>query len=234
MRRTLTIISVIFILGGVFPAAAFCLDAESISGEVARLGREAPTLAAFPDTAGVLWMNSDSYSLTGEGGKKHDNTFVMLLGDASAGGGASSRRMPYPRGDGAALEITEAAFYDPSSGARLGDLPRREYDIGGIKGVEVAFPEDAEGFAVVIAYTETVPGDYYLDDVIFLAGELPAWEQTVTVEVPDGMKIYWDGEGIGTPESVKNGRIERTTWTVLNEPEWRNAGMIDSGRPILA
>jgi hypothetical protein len=155
---------------------------------------------------------------------------MILLGEAD---GVKPRRFPYPDGERAVLEVTEASLYD-LEGQKLDELPVSEYDAGGIKGAEVAFPDDAGGLVAVVTWYENVPGRYYLDDVLTFAGELPIWEQTVTVEVPDGMRVYWDGVGIGDPERVKNGRTERMTWTILNEPAHVGTGMAGSGRPMLS
>ncbi|MDR3076262.1 MAG: hypothetical protein LBU26_03085, partial [Synergistaceae bacterium] len=230
MKRILCVLPSIILFCALSLTPAGALEHWDAAAEVARLSAEAPALAAFPGTSGVVWMSSDRYSLSASGGKQHDSIFVLLLG-ANA---ISSKKFPYPAYGGAALEITEAAWYDPSDGKRLGDLPKREYDENGIKGMEVLFPDAAEGQAVAVTTTETVPGEYRLDDVIFLSGELPAWEQSVEVELPEGMNLYWTGVGVLDPERKKNGRTQLMTWTVLNEPAWVSSGLVDSGRPSLA
>ena len=234
MKRIFCVLHSVILACALLRTPADALEHWDVSAEVARLSAEAPTLAAFPGTPGVIWMRSGRYSLTADGGKLHDSIFVLLMGEGSAANAITSKKFPYPAYDGARLEITEAAWYDPSDGKRIGDLPRREYDENGIKGVEVLFPDETEGHVVAITASETITGEYRLDDVLSLSGELPAWEQTVEVELPDGMNLYWAGVGVLDPERKKNGRTQLTTWTVLNEPAWVSSGLVDSGRPSLA
>ncbi|MDR2779568.1 MAG: hypothetical protein LBB28_00420 [Synergistaceae bacterium] len=198
-----------------------------------RLKAEAPTLAAFPEIGGVVWLNADRYSLSESGGKLHESIYLMLLGYGAPGNEVTSRRIPYPPGEGAKLEIKEAAWYDQFDGERVGELAFREYDENGIKGMEIDFPGESEGYVIAVTALETVPGQYRLDDVLSLAGELPVWERKVEVEVPDGMRVYWEGSGVMEPERVKNGRIERITWTLMNEPVWKSEGLVSAGRPAL-
>jgi hypothetical protein len=102
--------------------------------------------------------------------------------------------------------------------------------------MEISFPRESAGCVAVIAFSESVPGDYRLDGVVSLAAMFPVWERTVEVEVPDGAPVYWEGVGVREPERARSGKTERYTWTVLNEPAWeRNrAGLIDMGKPTLA
>jgi hypothetical protein len=233
MRRVF--ISVFFVCSFccLFASEAFSFEEWNVRGEIMRLGAEAPTLAAFPGTGGVVWLSADRYSLSESGGKLHESVYLMLLGHGGENE-ATSRRIPYPRGEGAKLEIKEAAWYDQLDGARVGDLPFREYDENGIRGIEIDFPDESEGYIIAVAALETIPGQYRLDDVLHLAGELPMWERKVEVEVPDGMRVYWEGSGVMEPERVKNGRVERITWTLMNEPAWKSEGLVGSGSPALA
>jgi hypothetical protein len=205
----------------------------NIPDEIARLSKEAPSLAAFPGVGGVVWVDSDNYSFTAEGAKKHDNLFLILTGDLSRDGGAARRRIPLPSEDGADLKVTEAGWYDPSTGLRLGDLPRREYDESGLRGVEIDFPEEASGCVVAISTTTLAGGEYNLEGVKMLAGEYPVWEQTITVDIPQGMNLYWEGAGIRAPERSSSGGTERVRWTLLNQPVWRSYGILEEGRPAL-
>jgi hypothetical protein len=213
-------------------AASF--EKWDVAGEITRLAAEAPTLAAFPGTAGVVWLNEDRYSLSESGGKLHESIYLLLLGYGTPGNEITSHRIPHPRGEGATLEIKEAAWYDQFGGERVGELPMREYDENGLTGVEIVFPAESEGYVIAVTALETAPEQYRLDDVLSLAGELPIWERKVAVEVPDGMRVYWEGSGVMEPERVKNGRVERITWTLMNEPVWKSEGLVGSGSPAVA
>jgi hypothetical protein len=233
MKNILPILSVVCLVSSLLSLPALALEKWNTGDEVSRLLREAPTLAAFPDTPGVVWKNSHRYTLTPDGGKFRNGIFLLLLGDETVPNGIMSKKFPYPTNYGAILEIDEASWYDASTGERLGELPQEEYDENGILGIEISFPYEAEGHVVAIATTEIIPLDYRLDDVVILSGELPVWEQTVEVEVPDGMRIYWEGSGVREPERRSDGRTQVITWTVLNEPAWVSSGLIESWRPSL-
>jgi len=221
-------------LESLLSSPALVLEKWNTGSEVLRLVSEAPTLAAFPGTPGVVWMNSHRYSLTPDGGKVHYSIFLLLVGDETTGNRFMSKKFPYPRDNGAVFEIDEASWYDESTGQHLGELRQREYDENGIRGIEVLFPDETDGHVVAITTTEMVPSDYQLDDVLFLAGEFPVWEQTIEVAVPDGMLIYWEGSGVREPDRRSNGRTQVTTWTLLNEPAWVSSGLVESWRPSLA
>jgi hypothetical protein len=222
---------VIFALG---VTTASALERWDASAEVARLVSEAPTLGAFPGTPGVVWMSADSYSLTPDGGKRHDSILLLLLAEGAVKDEINSKIFPLPRDEGAVFKVTEAAWYDPADGERRGDLPVRERDENGLKWVEVSFPDEAEGRLVAITTTETTPGNYRLDDALQLSGELPIWERAVEVELPDGMNVYWEGVGVREPDRRRAGGKQVITWTVLNEPAYFSSGLLEIGAPSLA
>ncbi|MCL2683899.1 MAG: hypothetical protein FWE55_01515 [Synergistaceae bacterium] len=232
MKRILIILSVIYLIYAPLSVPAPALEKWNAGGEITRLLSEAPTLTAFPSTKGVVWLNSHRYSLMPDGGKFHNGIFLLLLGDEASDGGIKSKKFPYPKDDGAVFEIDEAALYDASTGERIRELAQKEYDENGIRGIEVLFP-DAAGHIAAVTTTEIISSDYRLDDVIIMSGELPVWEQTVEVEVPDGMRIHWEASGVREPERRTNGRTQVITWTVLNEPAWVSSGLVESWRPAL-
>jgi hypothetical protein len=234
MRRVITFVFFVCLLCSLPAHSSDAFENWDVSAEITRLVTEAPTLAAFPGMPGVVWLHSDRYSLSENGGKVHESMYLLLLGYGTPGNEITSRRIPYPNAEGAKLEVKEAAWYDQSDGERVGELPFREYDENGIRGIEIDFPGESEGYVVAVTALETVPGQYRLDDVLTLTGELPIWERKVEVEVPDGMRVYWESAGVMEPERVKNGRIERITWTMMNEPVWKSEGLIGAGRPALA
>jgi hypothetical protein len=232
MKRFFLVLSAI-VLAQSFAVPAFPLEQWSLEGEISRLAAEAPTLAAFPGMPGVVWKSSDRYSLAPDGGKLHYSVFLLLLAEGGVSNEIDSMSFPSPLDEGASFEVT-ASWHDQSDGERLGELPVVEYDRNGIKGIEVLFPDESEGFLAAIAVSERVPGQYRLDDVLPMAGELPIWERTVEVEVPDGMRVYWEGVGVRDPERTRNGRTELISWSVLNEPAWKGSGLVDSVMPSLA
>ncbi|MDR1915486.1 MAG: hypothetical protein LBQ58_02805 [Synergistaceae bacterium] len=203
-----------------------------VSAEIKRLYREAPSLAAFPDVDGVVWMSSYNYTLMPDGAMRRIHRFLILLGNET-NEGMSSRKIPRPSDEGAVMDIIGAAWYNPSTGEKMGDLARESYDADGIKGEIVVFPDSAQGRVVAVETVVSAPGRYFLDDVLTLAGELPIWEQTISVEIPDGINLYWEGFGVREPERRENRGAEIITWTVMNQPVWRNSGVLDERCPTL-
>ncbi|MDR1581469.1 MAG: hypothetical protein LBS35_14020 [Synergistaceae bacterium] len=208
-----------------------------VQKEVTRLSAAAPNFAAYPPaTEAIFWKLSDRYSLSDDGGALHDGIYVLYLKEDGIGGTARSIRFPYPEEEGASLEVTLSAWYDPEDGSFIGELTREEYDLYGIRGVEISFPEESAGCVAVLALSESIPGNYRLDGLVSLAVAFPVWERTVEVEVPGGVPVYWEGVGVREPERVRGGKTERYIWTVLNEPAWKRGrtGLINAGKPALA
>ncbi|MDR1472679.1 MAG: hypothetical protein LBS75_09155 [Synergistaceae bacterium] len=203
-----------------------------IPAEIRRLYREAPSLAAFPGVGGVVWMDSRDYSLGADGAKNVVHKYLLLIGDASPDG-VMSYRIPFPEARGSAVNVKEASLRDPSTGERIADLVRESYGGDGIEGETVLFPRSAAGKVAAIETSVSVPGRYYMDDALTLAGDLPVWEQRIAVEIPEGMNLYWEGFGVMEPEREKGLGSERVTWTVMNQPVWRNLGVVDERRPAM-
>jgi hypothetical protein len=207
-----------------------------IPSEIARLKREIPSIAAFPGVYGVVWMNSYSYSMGADGSRNTVHKYLMLIGDAPPGGdggGMISYKIPFSRERGAMVDIKEAALYDPSTGLRIADLARDSYDDEGIRGDIVLIPRSAAGRVAAIETSVSVPGKFSMDDVLTLAGDLPIWEQTITLEIPDGMNLYWEGFGVMEPDRERRMGSERVTWTVMNQPVWQKSGIVDEMRPSI-
>jgi hypothetical protein len=217
----------------IFSAPVYAANAWNVRAEISRLRAEVPPLEAFSGADAAVWLDSDKYSLTSDGGSVRESIFLMLVSPGAAERGLKPRRIPYPVDETSSVKITEAAIYDPDDGDRIGALPVREYDEGGIRGAEISFPREAEGAIAAITVEEISREEYRLSGVKIFSGELPVWEQTVTVEAADGMNVYWEGSGVGAPERVANGRIQRIKWTVLNEPAWAGGGILGEGRPAL-
>ena len=218
-------------------AEAGTFEKWDVRKEVTRLAAAAPDFAAYPAATGaIFWKLSDRYSMSDDGGALHESIYILFLKESGLARTAESIRFPYPEEDGASLDVTLSAWYDPNDGSFLGELTREEYDLYGIRGVEVSFPEESAGCVAVIEVSESIPGDYRLDGVVSLAAMFPIWERTVEVEVPDGVPVYWEGAGVREPERVRGGKIERYIWTVFNEPAWERGrtGLIDFVKPALA
>ncbi|MDR0764665.1 MAG: hypothetical protein LBE65_03630 [Synergistaceae bacterium] len=218
-------------------AAAAAFEKWDVQKEVTRLSAAAPYFAAYPSATGaIFWKLSDRYSVADDGSALHEGIHILFLKGGASGKTTRPVRFPYPDEDGASFEVTLSAWYDPDDGRYLGELVREEYDLYGIRGVEISFPMESAGRVAVIAFSDRVPGDRHLDGVVPLTAVYPVWERTVEVEAPNGAPVYWEGVGVREPERARDGEIERYIWTVLNEPAWEQSrtGLIDIEKPALA
>jgi hypothetical protein len=205
----------------------------NVAEEILRLRREVPSLGAFKGVSGLVWLSSYDYLLRPDGTMQKTRRYLVMLSDEGDAEGADSMVLPHPSGRGATLGILEAAWYDPETGERGGDLPSVVLGGDGVSATEVRFPPEARGRIAAIETAEEIPRRFFLDDVLPMAGDLPVWEQTVRVELPEGMSLYWEGAGIREPLRHKEGGVERVVWTVMNQPVWRSTGVLQEIRPTL-
>ena len=194
-------------LGIAAVSGAHAEDKWNVRKDIERLRGEAPSLAAFPDASGVLWMRDLSYRLRADGTMEKSRRFLLLVGQNLIPSWAS-KTFAIPSEEGASLSVTEAAWYNPLTGKKEGSLEVRERTEQGQRFLDVMVPQEAAGRVAAIAIAEAYPTRYYLDDVLFLALDLPVWEQRVTVEVPTGKELFWWVDGVGNPSQNRNrGRI---------------------------
>ncbi|MDL2263315.1 hypothetical protein LJC31_01540 [Synergistaceae bacterium OttesenSCG-928-I11] len=198
-----------------------------------RLRSEVPSLEAFDGAEGVIWRSFYEYDLMPDGTTRKKRQLLMLLAE-SASPELSTYIIPFPDGEGANLTIDSAAWYDAQTGALRGDLSSNMMDEEGIRYMSISIPDGAKRHVVAIGYTATSPMRYYLDDVLTLSGSLPIWEQNVSVEIPAGMDVYWEGIGVRTPTRERDsGGVEKIKWTLLNQPAWQDDGIVAEKAPTL-
>ncbi len=239
MRRkysfVIAVILFLFTLETGFVCTGFAAEKNdnwNISGEIRRLYKEAPSISAYPDARGVVWLNSFQYNLASDGTMEKTHRFLMLMGQHRPGD-ETTHVIPIPQDEGASLVVTEAAWYNPMTGMKEGTLPVKKSDESGFARMTIEFPREAEGRVVAVSTYETHPQKSYLDDALFLADAYPIWEQSITVDIPDGMDLYWQGVGVREPIRRKSVGRETTTWTLMNQPVWQDAGIVDTRRPYL-
>ncbi|MDR3353674.1 MAG: hypothetical protein LBO21_01395 [Synergistaceae bacterium] len=204
-----------------------------IAGEILRLGGEVPSTEAFGGGSGVVWLDSHIYEMKSDGTAGRTRRYIVMPAGEHERASAALMIQPYPQEPGASLVVSEAAMYDPSTAERIGDLSvvRREGD--GVGAAIVSIPPGCAGGLAVIETVTEIPGRFFLDDVIPLAGDLPAWEQNILVEMPEGMNMYWEGVGVREPHRRKEAGVERLAWTVINQPAWRKSSIVEETRPML-
>lgn len=213
------------------PAAEAAED-WNIPEEIRRLYKEAPSIAAYPDVPGVVWLNSYKYDLTSGGTMRKNHKYLILCGQYRAGEDLA-RVIPVPRGDGASLVVTEASWYNPVTGMKEGTIPVKTESADGFDRIVVTFPKETEGRVVAIVTQETHMKKDYLDDLLFLVGQYPVWEQHIELNIPDGLDLFWQGEGVREPSRRKSSGREIIAWSVMNQPIWDGDGIVDTKRPSL-
>jgi hypothetical protein len=229
-RKSFLFFFEIALLGVILTLTAFtpCLASWDAGSEVSRLFREAPSPGAFPDAEGVVWFSSYKYSMTPDGSTRKRHRYLITLTDA-ARREQDAVTLPYPFEADSSMEITEASWLDQPSGERRGSLESKMED-GNPK---IIVPAEAlEGIIAVETVTES-DEKYNIDDLVALVGPLPVWEQVIEVEIPENMDFYWQGIGVRSPERSVDLGVERIVWTVMNQPAWRSAGMLDEYPPSL-
>jgi hypothetical protein len=232
MRRKISFGAVSFFVLLFAQISAFA-DEWDAAGDVVRLSKEVPSIVAFPDARGVVWLSSYSYKLRSDGGMEKRHRLLMMLGDSWEGETLDQFVIPCSGGPGSTVEVSEASWYDPSSGKKAGTLDVLRYDEDGASGAEIAVPLEARGHVIAVDSYTINPGKYYLDDLLVLAGDVPIWEQRVEVEIPEEMDFYWHGIGVRAPERSAALGTERIAWTIMNQPEWVRSGLLDEHPPTL-
>jgi hypothetical protein len=213
-----------------------CHAAWDAGDDVRRLSKEVPSIAAFPE-AGMVWLSSYNYSMRPDGSMEKRHRFLMLLNENGADETDKvSKRdkrgrfaLAYPFEIDPSAEITEAQWLDRSSGEKMGELETEMTD----GGPEIFIPAEATGGVIAIETVTAGGKQYYLDDLVTLAGPFPAWEQRVEVAVPEGMDCYWQGTGVRSPERRVDMGLEHIVWTAMNQPAWHNSGILDRYPPTL-
>ena len=210
--------------------ASPCFAAWDAGADVRRLSREAPSIAAFPEAEGIVWLSSYNYSMRPDGNMEKRHRFLILLNANSTDrtGGTDRLAPAHLFETDPSARITEAMWLDQSSGEKIGNLETEMTDSGANV---VILPSD-NGIIAIETLTEGRK-KYFLDDFVTLAGPLPTWEQRVEVEIPEGMDFYWQGNGVRSPERRVGMGLEHIVWTVTNQPAWRRAEILDQYPPAL-
>ena len=202
-----------------------------VAADVDRLRQEAPSLLAFPDASGVLWLRDIQYDLQADGSMTKNRRFILLVGEDLTSSWSKKRfSMPV---EGGSHQILVAAWFDPNTGKRGGALEVAESVENGLSLFEVNLLPTAAGKIAAIEIREDFPKRYFLDDAIAMALDLPVWDQKITVKRPLGMPLHWEGVGIQEPETIEQQGQEVTTWRLTNQPMWEDGGLITQKQPML-
>lgn len=235
-ENSLLVFCIIFLSLSVFFPCAYgvpgleAAEGWEASADIARIRGQIPSEEAFADAERLVWLDAYRYRLKEDGTSEKRHRALFVVRDRAKEPG--EYRIPLPSSPSDTLSVT-AAYYEPSSARRLALLRTEREENAGLGYVRVFLPPEAAGKVIAVESVVATAEKYRMSDAFSLAGPYPIWEESVTVEIPDGMTLYWQGEGIGAPaKSVARG-IARFVWSVSNQSAWRGSGLIEEKRPAL-
>lgn len=228
---TFLFLSVVLLCAFADAEAGEVSGAWDAAGDVARIGKQIPSGEAFSDAERVVWLDAYHYRLRADGTseKRRRSLFIVRSGVKEP----DEHRISLPSSSADTFSVTEAAYYDPSTAKRVGLLQTERVENAGLGYVRVILPPEVVGRVVAVESVAVTTEKYRMGDALPLAGEYPIWEGDVTVEIPDGMALYWQGERIGSPARSTAGSVGRFVWSVSNQPAWRGSRLVEEKRPVL-
>ena len=200
--------------------------------EIMRLKDEVPSMEIYGSNDAVIWLRNDESRLTASGLVERLHATVIMMGEKVP---ESLKTVRYPVPTGGSLTVEEAAWYNTMTGMKEGDLPVNDERLAGGATVRVVtVPEDTIGRAVVIVTKETRESRNGVSGTVNMAGDLPIWEQNVSVEVPEGTEIFWSGREMREPSESMSGGSVKYSWQVMNQLPWLGEGFVVNERPMLS
>lgn len=200
--------------------------------EIMRLKGEVPSMEIYSGNDAVIWLRNDESRLTASGSVERLRATVIMMGEKVP---ESWKTVRYPVPTGGSLTVEEAAWYNTMTGMKEGDLSvENETLAGGATVRVVTVPEDTIGRAVVIVTKEIRESENGVSGTVNMAGDLPIWEQNVSVEVPEGTEIFWSGREMREPAESMSGGSVKYSWQVMNQLPWLGEGFVVNERPMLS
>ena len=211
------------------PSASLAWDT---SEEVRRLNKEVPSIEGFSGATSVVWLKNNDFRMLNDGTMENTSYYVVLIGEYVPDQ-LKEIKMPVPASG--SLDILEAAWYNPMTALKEGELTVSEEKLNGGASVKmVNTPAAAAGRVAVLIVRTRHEKRYGVDETIDMSGALPIWEQNVTVEHPEGRELYWHGRDIKEPVVTKSSGQQRYKWTVMNQEKWDGEGFVVYRRPSLS
>lgn len=222
-------------LAAIFTLLLICTPAFAnwdSAEEIRRLNKEAPSIDGFKGADCVVWLANNEYKMLLDGSLEKRTYEIFMLGE-KVPEVLTDIRVPIPLGG--AVDIIDAAWYNPMTAMKEGSLTVSEETLAGGASVKrISAPDTAIGRAVVIAIKEVSPKRYSVDGIITMAGDLPHWEQNLVVEVSEGQELAWTGREVNEPEIVKDSQMVKYKWKVMNQEAWFGEGFVEYKRPFVA
>ncbi|WP_278549306.1 hypothetical protein [Cloacibacillus evryensis] len=223
----------------IFAAALLLLSSSAVAAhawnsadEIARLKKEVPSLETFGENSAVIWLRNNESRMLADGSMENLRATIIMMGERVP---ADWKTLRYPVPADGSLSIEEAAWYNTMTGMKEGSLPVNEEKLAGGAAVKViSVPDDTVGRAVVITVKENRANRYGVDETVNMAGSLPIWEQNVSVELPEGMELFWIGRDMKDPVVARQNNVQRYSWQVMNQLPWHGEGFVVNERPMLS
>lgn len=227
--RKIPVFSIVILTVVLSATLCFAWDSQT---EVRRLNKEVPSIQGYNGTDSLIWLRNNDFRMLNDGSMENTRYTVVMMGE-SIPDLWKSIRMPVPA-DGS-LDIVEASWYNPMTGAKEGNLNITE-DIlnGGAVVKTIDTPNGAVGRAVVLVVKTKHQKRYGVDETIEMAGPIPIWEQIVTVELPEGRELYWLARDVKDPSVEQSAGIKSYKWTIMNQEAWSGEGFVVYKRPSLS
>jgi len=212
----------------VFTGAAF---AWNPSDEVMRLNKESPSFDTFGNPAAVIWQRNEEINLREDGATEKTKHYIVSFGERIPASLSIYAALAPADGD---VQITHAGIYNPMNGVCEMKLEPAVFVLsGGLRINVVKVPDAARGRIFVVEEKSVSASS--LNETISMAAQFPVWEQNVRVEAPAKTEIYWFGNELRDPETVKlNDKRKVYSWSVTNQPAWHGTGLVVLQRPYLS
>jgi hypothetical protein len=210
----------------VWSVPGFALDLD-----IAAMTQQAPYFDAYPGASGIVWYRSHDYSLLPDGKMQKNSNWVLL-----ARKDISSRWLnwSFPVLPGGKVEKIEAGVYNPGTSRLIAPVLPEYESHKGMDVVKVKFPVLQDEFIIHISVNEIIPKDCRLDDLAYLAQDIPVWEQGFTVQLPAGTEMHHISRGAGEPARSSREGQEIYKWTVVGTDPWTDRSLARTERSFLA
>lgn len=232
MRRFLCLTAIFLSLLttlSVFPAIS---EAWDTSEEIRRLNKEVPSIDGFTGATSVVWLKNNDFRMLNDGTMEETLYYLLLTGE-SIPEQLKELKMPVPAKG--SVDILEAGWYNPMTSMKEGKLLLSEETLkGGALVKKISTPNEAAGRVIVLIVKTKYEKRYGVDETIDMSGTLPVWEQNVTVELPEGRELYWQGRDVKEPVVTKFSGLQKYKWTVMNQEKWDGQGFVIYKRPSLS
>lgn len=232
MKRFFSLTALFLTLLSAFLVLPAETEAWNTSEEIRRLNKEVPSIEGFTGATSVVWLKNNDFRMLNDGTMEDTFYYVVLTGE-SIPDQLKDIKLPIPANG--SVEILEAAWYNPMTSMKEGELLLSEERLnGGALVKKISTPDEAVGRVVVIILRTKHEKRYGIDETIDMAGPLPIWEQNVTAELPEGRELYWYGRDIKDPSVTKSSGQQKFKWTVMNQEKWDGEGFVVYKRPSLS